>query len=229
MLPNLSDSRRTEWTPTIAQAIHAFGTEATNPFADGLRGRIELARSRGVGHAAIHKNARLTPKGREEMVRAVVAVRENSCLGRRLNRQPRRAPPGAGPSAAVFKVDVSKGLRGDNTAVKQGKIESGSGLPTWIFPEKPCRRAELISAAIPGTNASSANVYSDNFISSTTHSCVFAAHSTILRSEARASIWFDDNLRPIRATRGLFRSIMSFTLLVERPVPRQTAFALRIM
>ena len=54
MLPNLSDSRRTEWTPTIAQAIHAFGTEATNPFADGLRGRIELARSRGVGLAAIH-------------------------------------------------------------------------------------------------------------------------------------------------------------------------------
>src|SRR5262245_643858 len=39
---------------SIAQAIHAFGTEATDPFADGLRGRIELARSRGVGHAAIH-------------------------------------------------------------------------------------------------------------------------------------------------------------------------------
>src|SRR5262245_39027704 len=39
---------------SIAQAIHAFGTEATGPFADGLRGRIELARSRGVGHAAIH-------------------------------------------------------------------------------------------------------------------------------------------------------------------------------
>jgi len=42
--------------------------------------------------------------------------------------------------------------------------ESGSGLPIWIFPEKPFRRAELTSAAIAGTNASSANVYSDNFI-----------------------------------------------------------------
>src|SRR6516165_3506787 len=41
---------------SIAQAIHAFGTEATDPFADGLRGRIELARSRGFGHAAIHNS-----------------------------------------------------------------------------------------------------------------------------------------------------------------------------
>src|SRR6516165_3839584 len=38
---------------SIAQAIHAFGTEAIDPFADGLRGRIELARSRGFGHATI--------------------------------------------------------------------------------------------------------------------------------------------------------------------------------
>src|SRR6516164_7041735 len=38
---------------SIAQTIHAFGTEAIDPFADGLRGRIELVRSRGFGHAAI--------------------------------------------------------------------------------------------------------------------------------------------------------------------------------
>src|SRR6516165_1783392 len=38
---------------SIAQAIHTSGTEAIDPFADGLRGRIELACSRGFGHAAI--------------------------------------------------------------------------------------------------------------------------------------------------------------------------------
>src|SRR5262249_40368527 len=49
----LHSSRQTTCAPAVAGTIHAFGTEAIDPFADGLRGRIELVRSRGFGHAAI--------------------------------------------------------------------------------------------------------------------------------------------------------------------------------
>src|SRR5262245_15726233 len=98
---------------SIAQAIHAFGTEATDPFADGLRGRIELARSLGVGHAAIHNGTNhflSTFRGQASILMSVHSVTPRIAKASQHQRSrcgPKRQPPessqlAARPSEADF-------------------------------------------------------------------------------------------------------------------------------
>jgi carbamoyl-phosphate synthase small subunit len=107
---------------------------------DGLRGRIELARSRGVGHAAIHNGTNhflSTFRGQASILMSVHSVTPRIAKVWQHQRSgfgPNGQPPESSQLGAWLEADGVPGITGIDTRTLTRRLREHGTMKGWLLP-----------------------------------------------------------------------------------------------